>query len=202
MINILKHLHLSITSFQNNIIFLDIDNTLLIPQNIFIYSNNISYTPEEYAKLNIKQEDKINYDYSDFRDHDIIKNSILTSIPLEDNLKDIDNFVAEGFELGILTARGQENLIARIIPKWLKRKVKNKFPRIKRDNIHGISDQYIKYEGKTDGEKKLNVLIKHVESGKYDNVFLIDDNIYTIETIRKYNKKVRKNKRIQLIIAK
>ena len=86
MFKILKNIGITIMSNQRNILFLDIDDTLLKAQNIFIYSNkdglNQTYTPEEYALLNVKQEEKFHYDYSDFRDPEIIRNSILTSIPI------------------------------------------------------------------------------------------------------------------------
>jgi len=54
----------------------------------------------------------------------------------------------------------------------------------------------------TDPEKKLLVLKKHAESEKYDNIVFMDDNIFTIDLIRKYNKSVKKKFRIQLILAK
>lgn len=206
MINILKYLHINLSDNQNNILFLDIDDTLLKAQNIFIYSNinglNQTYTPEEYAKINVKIEDKKYYDYSDFRDPSIIKNSILTSIPIKENLRDIDNFVEEGFHLGILTARGQEDVIARIMPKWLNRNLKNKFPRICRDHIHATSDERKNYLGSSDATRKLLVLKEYVESGKFTNIIFLDDNLFTIKLIRKYNKTIPKNKRIQLLVAK
>jgi hypothetical protein len=208
MINILKIIQINILNKMNigkNIIFLDIDNTLLVPQNIYIYYKRgeikKTYTPEEYAALNVKTEDKKWYDYSDFRDAKIIRNSIETSMPLEKNLEIVDEFIKNNYELGILTARGQENLIAHIMPKWLKRNVNNKFKKIKRENIHAINDITGKYMGVTDGEKKLSVLIEHVESKKYDNIVFIDDNKYTIDLINEYNKTVKRSKRIQTIFV-
>ena len=71
-----------------------------------------------------------------------------------------------------------------------------------RDNIHATSDKSKNYPGNSDGHRKLLVLKQHVESGKYTNVVFLDDNLFTIELIRKYNKTVKKNKRIQVLIAK
>ena len=71
-----------------------------------------------------------------------------------------------------------------------------------RNNIHATADEIKKYPGETDGHRKLAVLKKHVESGKYDNIVFMDDNLFTIALIRKYNKSVDKSKRIQLLVAK
>ena len=176
---------------MKNILFLDIDNTLLVPQNIFIYYNNgnISekYTPEEYTHLHIKYEDKQYYDYSDFQDPDIIKNSIISSTPIMKTLELIKIFLDANFCLGIITARGQENVIAETIIKWLKINIKKYFI-LKRENIHGINDHLKKYKGINDQEKKLNVLKTYIN--KYDNIFFMDDNLKTINLIKKFNTKI------------
>ena len=210
MLKVFKKLSLTLISNlvadSASILFLDIDDTLLKAQNIFIYYSkdgvNKTYTPEEYATLNVQYDDKKYYDYSDFSNPEIIRNSILTAKPLTANLLDVDNFILEGFELGILTARGQEDVIAKIMPSWLNNNLKNKFPKIRRENIYGTGDKIKKYPGITDGERKLNVLKTYIESGKYKNIVFIDDNLFTIELIRKYNKSVQKDKQIQLIVAK
>jgi len=190
---------------KNNIFFLDIDNTLLIPQNIYIYYEKddirIKYNPEEYAKLNVTKENKKYYDYSDFRDVDAIRNSIKTSFSLKHNLEIIDEFIKYGWNLGILTARGQERLISRIIPRWLKQNLKNKHSEIKRENVHAVNDVYQMYDGYTDPKKKLLVLKSYVESGEYGRVAFIDDNLYTINLIKDYNKSLPKDKKIILIHA-
>lgn len=175
---------------MNNILFLDIDDTLLIPQNIYIYyqkdDKNIKYTPHEYSLINVSKEDKKYYNYVDFRDHYKIKKSIETSIPIEKTLEIVNFFVSKDYELGILTARGQEDLIGEIIPIWLKKYLNYDFI-LKRENIYAVNDKNIKYEGITDSQKKLNVLNKYK---KYDNIYYIDDNIHTINLIKKNNKKV------------
>jgi len=209
MIKFLTNLNIAIENINpfgnNNIIFLDIDNTLLEPQNIYIYYErngiNQTFTPEEYAKLDVRVEDKKYYDYSDFRNPKIVKKSIKTARPIRKTLSVVNRFVNSNFQLGILTARGQENLIAKILPKWLNQNLKTKFKRIKRENIHAINDLGKKYKGTTDPERKLNVLKEHIKSGKYDNIFFIDDNKYTIDLINKYNKRTRKNKRIHTILV-
>ena len=189
----------------NNLLFLDIDNTLLVPQNIYIYYEKddlkLKLTPEEYAKLDVTRDQKKYYNYTDFRDVNAVRNSIRTSLPLKHNLEVIDEYVKNNWQLGILTARGQERLISRITPRWISNNLKNKFPKIKREDIHAVNDEYKMYNGYNDPEKKLLVLKKYVESGKYDNIAFIDDNIFTLKLIEKYNKTLKKNKRIILIQA-
>ena len=202
---VMKHLKTISQKSHNNILFLDIDNTLLIPQNIYIYYEKddikMRYNPEEYAKLNVTNENKKYYNYRDFRDKSAIRNSIETSIPLYNNLKVIDEFVKNGWHLGILTARGQERLIARITPRWMSDKLKNKYPKIERDNVFAVNDEYKTYNGYTDPEKKLLVLKSCVESGKYGRVAFIDDNLFTINVIKNYNRSLPKDKKIILIHA-
>ena len=193
-----------ISKTQKNLLLIDIDNTLLIPQNIFIYYKkddiSITYSPEEYAKLDVANDQKKYFDYRDFRDKDAITKSIQLSIPLYHNLKIINEYIKNNWELGILTARGQEDLIAEITPKWMSRHL-NVFKMIKRSNIIGVNDKSKMYEGNTDSEKKLLVLKIYIKNEQYDNITFIDDNVFTIELIDKYNKQLPKNKKIKLILA-
>lgn len=188
---------------MKNIFFLDIDNTLLHPKNIFIYYNkdNIhkAYTPEEYKKLNVKLEDKKYFDYTDFRDKEIIKNSIFTSEPINKTLLLINYFIKnKDFELGVLTARGQEDVVAYSIKIWLKLYLNHDFI-LKRKNIFAINDFNKKYPGENDSYKKLNVLKKVNKSNKYHNIFFIDDNKHTIDVIKNYNKNKSYPKKIYTI---
>ena len=68
MENIFKNI--PITKKSKTILFLDIDNTLLHPRNIYIYFNDgvnkAMYTPEEYNEINPTREQKKNFDFSDF----------------------------------------------------------------------------------------------------------------------------------------
>ena len=186
-----------------NLFLLDIDNTLLEPQNIFIYYKNESvekiYTPGEYAELDVTDDTKKYYDYKDFSDEKKIKESIETSIPLSNNLDIIDNIIkSDNYEVGILTARGKEDLISDIMPKWLRTHLKTDNLSIKREFIYAISDKGKQYDGCTDSERKLLVLKKLVETNKY-NITFIDDNLHTMTLIHKYNKKLKKNQKINLI---
>ena len=118
-------------------------------------------------------------------------------MPLWCNLLIVDFYVKEGYELGIITARGEEDLIAEILPKWLNINLKNNFPIMIRSNIHAIAED--KYTGDSPGDRKLKVLLKHMESGKYTNIYFMDDNIFTNELIQKYNKTANEDKKVHLL---
>ena len=110
----------------HKIFFLDIDDTLLTANNIFIYfKKNLSknkilkLTPNEYKKYALKYP-KEHFNFSDFDNPNIINDSILKAKPLLHNLKIVKRHIKDGWDLGILTARGEEETIKRIIPIWLK----------------------------------------------------------------------------------
>jgi hypothetical protein len=200
MINFFKNIPLMKKS--KNILFLDIDNTLLTPNNIYIYYNDgktkIAYTPDEYNKINPNINEKHFFDFSDFRDPHVVKNSIITADPIYRTLNIVDMFTEYNFDIGILTARGAEQIIKNVMPMWLKKNLKNPF-KIRKRNIYAINDEYKKYNGYTDSNRKLNVLKRYIKNNNYDNIVFIDDNKNTIDLINDYNKKNKKKKQIHLI---
>jgi hypothetical protein len=185
---------------MKNILFLDIDNTLLIPQNIFIYykKDNIykKYTPQEYTKLEVHIKDKKYFDYHEFQDKEIIKNSILTSIPIKKSLDIVKEHIKNNYELGIITARGQEELVAKTIQDWLYKQIGVKFI-MKRENIYAINDLKKKYTGLNDSEKKLNILKKYIK--KYTKISFMEDNLNTINIIKQNLETLVRNQKINLI---
>lgn len=174
------------------ILFLDIDDTLLTSDNIHIYIeiNGVTkkITTHEYSNISISNIDKI--DYSEFDDPLKIEESIKTGKPLYKNLKIIDEYIKNGWELGILTARGEEETIKKIINMWLKKYLKNKF-KLKEENIYAVGDRVIKYEGKNSSVKKINILKKYKK--EYNRVCLMDDSEKTINAIKQLNQKNKMN---------
>jgi hypothetical protein len=177
---------------KGKICYLDIDDTLLKSQ-IYTYINIngkiIKLTPEEYKKYENKYPIEM-FDFSEFDDPEIIKKSIINSTPIYENLRIVNNHINDKWELGILTARGEEEMISQIIEDWLKKNLKREDFKIKRDNIYAVGDKILKYKGITNQEKKLNILKKELK--EYTKVKLIDDNKQTIMSIIKYNKNHKK----------
>lgn len=181
---------------KNNkgILFLDIDDTLLKAKNIFIYrsadhpSGPAKLTPEQYAKEMVTAETKQYYDYSDFRNPEKVSKSITTGMPIIPNLKMMDIHIKNGWRIGILTARGMEDIINSAISEFLMYKtpsgdLKKIGDKLVRDYVHAINDTNKQYEGKTDFEKKAKVLKKYANKG-YQIKFL-DDDEKNIQAVRK-----------------
>lgn len=176
-----------------NLLLLDIDETLVSPKNIYIYYKNpktgeeTKLTPEEYAKKTVTPEDKKNYDYREFRDPEKITNSIKTGMPIISNLKLMDKYIKNGWTIGILTARGMEEVVFKALHEWLKYKVKNTLKdigdKLVRDLVFAVNDSNKKYEGATDFEKKKNVIEKL--SKQYDRIVFVDDDMNNINAVKK-----------------
>jgi hypothetical protein len=180
-----------------SLLLLDIDKTLLEPVNIYMWrklpsdKKEVRMTPEEYAK-DPNAEDPNNkkyYDYREFRDPDKVARSIKTGIPIVPNLKVMDDYIKKGWRVGILTARGLEDLIASTMQEWLKFKNKkgNLVPvDLPRKLIFAINDDNKRYKGSTDFEKKANVIRKL--SKEYDRIIFIDDTLPTVKMVKKMAK--------------
>ena len=107
-----------------NLLLLDVDYTLVIPDNIYIIRKNDDGTetklnPEEYAKEPVTEKNHGQYDFREFRDPERVYNSIKTGIPLIPNLKIVDEYIKNGWKIGILTARGMEDVVFHALKDWL-----------------------------------------------------------------------------------
>jgi 2-hydroxy-3-keto-5-methylthiopentenyl-1-phosphate phosphatase len=176
----------------NSLLLLDIDDTLVKAKNIFVYKKTdkgeIALTPEQYAKEKITPETKGLYDFREFRDPDKVANSIKTGLPIISNLKLVDKYINNGWTIGIITARGMEEVIYKSLREWLM--YRNKTGNLQeigdklvRGLVHAINDTEKRYLGNTDFEKKANV-IKELAK-RYDRILLIDDDIKNINAAKK-----------------
>lgn len=187
---------------KKGIIVLDIDDTLVTAQNIFIHKllpdgKVIKLTPEEYAKdPDAKKKNDptsgIKYSYEEFRDPEKVKNSIVTGIPLIKNLRIMDSYIRAGYQIAILTARGLEDVIYKSLSKFLMfRDADGELKGVKdilaRNMVNAINDETRVYEGTTDFEKKANVIRKLAE--KYDSVRFLDDDDKNIAAVKGLNLK-------------
>ena len=175
----------------HKIFFLDIDDTLLTANNIFIYfKKNLSknkilkLTPNEYKKYALKYP-KEHFNFSDFDNPNIINDSIMKAQPILHNLEIVKKHIKDGWDLGILTARGEEETIKKIIPIWLRNQLRMEF-NLEQENIYAVGDRIINYPGDNDSDRKLKVLIEYWKVSKYTKIKLIDDNKSTIDLIKSY----------------
>lgn len=177
----------------------DIDDTLLKANNIFIHKKTpdgkiTKLTPDEYSKEKVVEERArgVVYSYEEFRDPKKVKESIESGTPIWKNLRIFNDHLKAGWEVGIITARGLEDVIYNSISNWLMfQKEKGLIPSLAkplaRNIVYAISDEIKKYEGATDFDKKANVVKKAAAS--YDRVKVIDDDDKNIKAIRGLNLK-------------
>lgn len=170
---------------QTGLIVFDIDDTLLRADSddFFIYKKTngkeIALTTAEFAKdPDAGDPNKKNlFDYRDFGDPQKVYRSIINGTPLLKNLRILDDYVEAGYEFCFLTTRQCENVIKGALDSFLK---------VRRDGIleplgdafnktlsHAVNDELKNYPGKTDAEKKANILINLCK--KYDRVVFVDD---------------------------
>ena len=182
-----------------NLLLLDIDDTILKANNIFVYKKTedgkkIALTPEEYSKEKVTKENKHMYDYSEFRDPSKVSKSIETGTPLVNNLKVMDKYIQNGYSIGILTARSEEDVIFKAISKFLKFRdfkgeLKKLGPRLQRSLVFAINDEKKKHEGTTDYEKKAWVIFSLAK--KYDNIVFLDDDMKNINSVNELKKSLK-----------
>ena len=200
---------------SNSLLLLDLDDTLLTAQNVFVYrtkehpSGAAKLTPQQYAKEKVTASTKGFYDYKDFRTAETVGNSIITGIPIISNLKMMDSYIKNGWKIGILTARGMENVVFKSIKVFLKFKeageLKDIGDKLVRELVFAINDDNKKYKGNTDFTRKKNVMLSLLD--KYDRVWLLDDDLKNIKAINDLktelkNKKDIRHGKLRAIFAK
>jgi len=183
----------------SGLIVFDIDDTILkVDSSLMgIYKNEpgkseIRLTTDEFAKdPDAHDPDKKKwFDYRDFRDPIKVYNSIISGTPLIKNLKIMDDYIKAGYDFCFLTARGCEDIIKKAIKDFLKFRdedgaLKELGDSFKETFSHAVNDDIKQYPGKTDAEKKANVLIKLCK--EYDRVVFVDDDQKNINTARELN---------------
>ena len=185
-------------SIKGLIVF-DIDDTILKvdPSLMSVYKKEpgkqeIRLTTNEFAKdPDAEDESKKSwFDYRDFRDPVKVYNSIITGTPLIKNLKIMDDYIKAGYDFCFLTARGCEDVIKKAIGDFLKFRdedgaLKELGDSFKKTFSHAVNDDIRNYPGKTDAEKKANVLIKLCK--EYDKVVFVDDDKKNVSAARNLN---------------
>lgn len=180
-------------SVGNSLLLLDIDDTLLTANGIKIWrklptdKKEVGLTPEQYAKEKVTPENRKYYSYKEFTDPKKVAKSIKTGIPIIPNLSIMDSYIKNGWKIGILTARGLENVIADSMKKWLmhkdeKGKLQNIGDKLVRELIFAINDSNKRYAGEGDFDKKKNVIKKLAK--QYDRIVFIDDDPKNLKAVK------------------
>ena len=172
---------------KTGIVVFDIDDTLIqadkdvVSISKFINGdrkNKISISTEEFAKDPDAKEHKEWFDFSDFQNPQKVVQSIIKGTPILKNLRILDAYLNAGYEFCFLTARGCEDAVKYAIQNVIKYRDENGVlnnidPWFNKDVSAAINDSNKEYKGKTNAEKKSNVL-REICS-KFDYVVFVDD---------------------------
>ena len=182
---------------KTGIILLDVDDTLLQARDIYIWrkrpedKSEVRLTPQEYADEKVAPGEKKYYSYREFRDAEKVKNSIIKGLPYINNLKIMDEFINGGYVIGILTARGMEDVVYQALSEFLKYRGPdgNLRPvKLNRKLVFAVNDDFKVYIGRTDYEKKKNVIRKIKDH--FDYVYFLDDDIKNIKEVKSLKKEL------------
>ena len=183
-------------SIKGLIVF-DIDDTLLkVDTDVLKIYKNVpgkpeqALTTEEFAKDPDAADPnkKSLFDFRDFQDPMKVYQSIISGTPLIKNLRIMDDYIEAGYDFCFLTARGCEETIKTALDEFLRvrnrdnntlRKLGDTF---KKTLSHAINDMTKNYPGRSDAEKKSNVL-KYL-CKKYDRVVFVDDDTKNVNSAR------------------
>lgn len=187
---------------STGIIVFDIDDTLLKvdPDAIHIYKTvpgqeEIALTTDQYATDPDAADPskKKWFDYREFEDPIRVYDSIITGTPLMKNIRILDDYIKADYDFCFLTARGCEDVIKEAIDEFLKKVGIRAGGAFKKTFSAAVGDMVKKYPGKSDAEKKANVLRNLC--ARYDNVVFIDDdhkNIRIAKGLHMHNLKIIK----------
>ena len=189
----IKHLPAGVSG----LIVFDIDDTLLKsdPNDIKVWKKEpgkeeVALSTEEFAKdPDAADKSKQNwFDYREFDDPEKVYQSIINGTPMIKNLKIMDSYLHAGYDFCFLTARGCEDVVKQALDDFIEVKdretgvMKKLGERFKKTLSHAINDLEKRYPGKTDGERKSNVL--RDLCSKYDNVVFVDDDDKNIKAAK------------------
>ena len=184
---------------KTGIVVFDIDDTLIhadkdvVSISKFINGdrkNKISISTEEFAKDPDAKDHKNWFDFSDFQNPQKVVQSIIKGTPILKNLRILDAYLNAGYEFCFLTARGCEDAVKHAIQNVIKYRDENGVlhnidPWFNKDVSAAINDSNKEYEGKTNAEKKSNIL-REICS-KFDYVVFVDDDNKNVAHAKELN---------------
>ena len=184
---------------KTGIVVFDIDDTLIqadkdvVSIGKFINGdrkNKISISTEEFAKDPDVKYHKNWFDFSDFQNPQKVVQSIIKGTPILKNLRLLDAYLNAGYEFCFLTARGCEDAVKYAIQDVIKYRDENGVlnnidPWFNKDVSAAINDSTKEYEGKSNAEKKSNVL-REICS-KFDYVVFVDDDNKNVAHAKELN---------------
>jgi len=186
-------------SDKTGIVVFDIDDTLIQADEDVMSigkfvdgdrKRKIILSTEEFAKDPDAKEHKDWFDFSDFQNPQKVVQSIINGTPLLKNLRILDAYLNAGYEFCFLTARGCEDAVKYAIQTVIKYRddngvLNNIAPYFNKDVSAAINDSNKEYEGRTDAEKKSNVLREICSN--FDYVVFVDDDNKNVAKAKELN---------------
>ena len=184
---------------KSGIVVFDIDDTLIQADEEIMSigkfvdgdrKHKISISTDEFAKDPDVKDHKDWFDFSDFQNPQKVVQSIIKGTPILKNLRILDAYLNAGYEFCFLTARGCEDAVKYAIQTVIKYRddkgvLNNIAPYFNKDVSAAINDSNKEYDGRTDAEKKSNVL-KEICS-KFDYVVFVDDDNKNVAQAKELN---------------
>lgn len=172
---------------KTGIVVFDIDDTLIKADTSTIKvikriggdpKNTKQLSSEEFAQDPDVVDHKDWFDFSEFQNPEKVMKSIINGTPILKNLRILDAYLNAGYEFCFLTARGCEDVVKYAIQTVIKHRdvdgvLKDIKPHFNKEFSAAINDTLKGYKGKSDAEKKANVLKKLCE--EFDRVVFVDD---------------------------
>ena len=182
-------------SSTTGLIVFDIDDTLLRvkPKDIHIWKTKdgkeTALTTDEFAKDPDSADPSAagaKFDYREFRQPEKVWHSIINGTPLLKNLRILDDYVNAGYDFCFLTARSCEEVVKSAIDSFLRVRRNGELQELgdafKRTLSHAVNDETKRYPGKTDAEKKANILRELCRT--HDKVVFVDDDRKNVKAAR------------------
>ncbi len=177
---------------KKNLIVFDIDDTLIIPSKRYtkIYwvtkdGQRIPMTTQEFAE-NAKASET--YDFSDFRDVDKIRKSILRGAIIEQNVELLRHYICDkNYDFAFLTARGCEDVVFESIIMKLYAYIPNDKieQHFRKEYSFAIND--VKYDscfGNAQADKRKSQIMKML-TNHFGHVIYVDDDIKNITSVER-----------------
>ena len=196
----------------NRLVLLDLDDTVVEPEDIYIYrqfpgEEEVALTPAEYRNEKVTDETKKYYDYRDFADPKSITDSIMGGEPIVANLNVMDEFINRGYKIGILTARGHEDSVYNTLREWLMYRDKDGSlvpigDKLDRNLVYAVNDVVTasKLTAISDFDKKAEIINGLLD--EYDEIIFLDDDIKNLKAVKRLKSTLDSNKANKLFVMK
>jgi hypothetical protein len=178
---------------MSNLLIVDIDDTVVRTDSKIRkhYQGEVTeLSSKEFAVDADKDKDGVEYDFSDFSNPVKISNAIKNGKPIFKNIKLINKYCSQGYELAFLTARNNEDAVYKALETFLKshRDDESVITSLSRELCVAIQDP--KYEGMFKSHRHFDMKAEVLDDycDLFDHVVFIDDDVNNLVAARHLNR--------------